>query len=219
MKQSPIRSLSLMLTCAVIGGPLLFALAPQKRVTDKEVVPFETRLSNAQRSWDAKHYGTGARELKDALKQVQAKHMEVIRAAMPTPGVGWEKIERKKGRQDDAAMAQMFGMGGGGGNVVEEYKHAEGGERLKITVTMDAPMVSMMAMAMNPAMMEEGSELIEYDKDKATLKNKNKRSELTLILDDKHMIQAEVRNLDDKDFLLGIFDQAAVDKIRTAIEQ
>ena len=31
MKQSPIRSLSLMLTCAVIGGPLLFALAPQKR--------------------------------------------------------------------------------------------------------------------------------------------------------------------------------------------
>ena len=188
-------------------------------MTDKEVVPFETRLSNAQRSWDAKHYGTGARELKDALKQVQAKHMEVIRAAMPTPGVGWEKIERKKGRQDDAAMAQMFGMGGGGGNVVEEYKHAEGGERLKITVTMDAPMVSMMAMAMNPAMMEEGSELIEYDKDKATLKNKNKRSELTLILDDKHMIQAEVRNLDDKDFLLGIFDQAAVDKIRTAIEQ
>lgn len=210
------RLLVLIPVAALCAAPLLIATAPQKRASEKKVASFEEHIQEASRAWSAQQFGSVTRSLSAALTQAKAMHRELLLAALPNPGDDWELVKPRKSAQNDAALAKMLGASSALVPLERQYKHSTSGTVLKYHLSPDSPMVPMMGIAMNPAMMEEGLELIEYNSDKAVLKNKGSVSELTVILDSKHLLQATVRN-QDPDFLLDVISQAAVDQIKLAI--
>jgi hypothetical protein len=68
----------------------------------------------------------------------------------------------------------------------------------------------------NPAMLDPNSELIEYDGHKAILKKDGDQLNLQILVSGKHVLDASLDGGDEK-MLFAVFDQAAVDKIASAL--
>ncbi len=205
---------------AVACVPVLFALAPQKRASEKKQPTFEENITAANQAWEAKQYGTCTRSLEEALNLSRKHHREAVKAAMPVPPKPWTLVGNKNSDRDAAALNAMFG---GGANMVPvevEYKNAETNERLTLSIMIKTPMIQQYSMMFtNPAFLEKGSELIEYTADKGVLKSQGRNTELDLVLDGESLLQAKIRAEKKGDFLLEVVNQAAVDKLKAAIKQ
>ena len=210
------KTIPLVALCTV---PMLFALTPQKRVSEKKQATFEEQIANANKAWAAKSYGTASRALEDALEITRKHHREAVMAAMPVPPSPWVLVPNKDADKDAAAVNAMFG---GGANMIPvevEYKHEETGDRLNLSVMVKSPMIQTYSMMLtNPAFIEKGAELIEYNEDKGLLKTTKRQVELNVVLDGESLLTGKVRGDHTGDFMLEVVNQAAVDRIKAAIQ-
>ena len=204
---------------ALACAPVLFALTPQKRASEKKQPTYEERVASANKAWAAKHYGTCASELQEALNLARKHHRTAVKAAMPVPPAPWTLVENKNEDRDAATLNAMFG---GGANMVPlemEYKNPETNERMTLSVMIKTPMIQQYSMMFtNPAFLDKDSELIEYTSDKGVLKNQGRRTELDVVLDGESLFSAKIRSEKKGDFLLEVVNQAAVDKVKAAIK-
>ncbi|MEZ6004950.1 MAG: hypothetical protein R3F17_07180 [Planctomycetota bacterium] len=204
----------------VIGlcvAPALLAFAPQKRASEKKALTFQENLAAAKTAFEGEKFGTTLRLLNDAVAETRKKHRAAILAAMPAAPAGWTKeVQEESDSGQDAAVLAM--LGGGMIPIEQNYTKEDSGATLSVQVTVDQPMVQMITMAFNPAFLEEGQELIEYNGgDKALLRSADGRAEMQLVVSNKHLIQVDVSE-GNGDFVLSVLDQAALDKLKGAIE-
>ncbi len=200
------------LPAAVTGSALMSPepYAPQERTKKKEAKDFPALLASANAAWEAGNYGKASADLKAASSLVGAKHREALLAAFPAAPENWKFTPTK---QNDAA-GMMMGMTG---MVIEGKYEGPERERVKLTMSVDSPMVQMMSMAFsNPALLGDGAEVIKYGKYQGLLKkNGNDRYELSILIGDD-MLQADARGMTD-DALLVLCNQAMVDKMAAAL--
>jgi hypothetical protein len=92
----------------------------------------------------------------------------------------------------------------------------KGNASIGVTITADSPLVQMFSMWINnPSLLEPGSELIKYGANNAVLKKQGDALQL-LILIGSDICDVNVRGRNDE-FLLKVFDQAAVDRLAAAL--
>lgn len=203
------------LALLLIGSVLI--AAPQKRAAQKEALDFPSLLSGASASWQAGKYGTCLSQLQEATKLVNIKRTEVILAALPAAPEGWQAepdraVEDLK--QNPFAASMMSAIG----NVIQRtYKQDSGRGRVQVTVTADSPLVSMFQMWLtNPAMLEKGAELIEYNEHKAVLKPQSGGFNLQILIAGKHICEVQASTLSDEE-LFRMFSQEIVDRLAGAL--
>ena len=201
--------------------PVLAAAAvvasPQKRVSQQTPADFAGTLTAAQTAWSQGKYGACLESLKQATGLVMVKRVEVVLAALPKAPEGFEKVEDKRNQAQQNQM--IAGMAAMVGSIIEQKYR--GPHNIDVTVTANSPMVSMLSMGLsNPALLEQGAELIEYGPHKAILKpirGGNSR-ELTIIIDGKHLIQVQWGS-SDEDALFAMWNQAAVDRVAATLDE
>lgn len=204
---------------AIASVPVLFALTPQKRASEKKQPTYTELVGEANKAWEAKHYGTCASSLEEALSIARKHHREAVQAALPVPPQPWTLVENKNSDRDAAALSAMFGGGTSMVPVEVEYKNPETNDRLTISIMIKTPMIQQYSMMFtNPAFLEKGSELIEYTADKGVLKAQGRSTELNVVLDGESLLQAQIRAEKQGDFLLEVVNQAAVDKLKAALK-
>jgi hypothetical protein len=200
----------------------LFANAPQEPAEPAARADFGQLIEQAKVAWSGAEYGACLAKLKEATSVVNSKRIEAILAAFPPAPSGYELVPRKSSDSaptDALSQSMAGGLAVAFGSVIErEYR---GPERLKVTVTADSPLVPMLAMVVkNPAMLDGDSELVEYEAHQAILKKTNggDARELMIVLAGSHLCQVHYSG-SDKDFLLGVFDQAALDRLARALSR
>lgn len=207
----PLAALALALPATSLL-PSFSLTAPQKRVEKEEKQKgFPAHMKAAEAAFAAEHWGECASELQKALSIAMEKRRDAIVAALPDPGEGWTK----RTSSDDMA-SMMAAMAITGFMVQCDYGGPEG-QSLDVTANIGSPMIQMLGMQFsNPAFRDENTELIEYEKHKALLtKNGDDRFQLQILMG-ADLVQVESRGLSD-DALLGIFSEAAVQKIEAAL--
>ncbi len=204
-----------------IAGVLALSLSAlpvvQERASQRKKADFPTTLKAVGESWNAGRYANCLAGLRELTQMATIQRAQTIRAALPEPA-GW-KIEEDKGAQDALrANPILASMTASVGNIIERSYHQDGGKgRMEVTGTIDSPLVSMMSMMFaNPAMLD--GELITYNQHKAVLKKEGGGLVLQILIDDKHVIEVRAFGIDD-DALFAIFDQAAIDRIATALQE
>jgi len=193
--------------------------AAQVRRGQEKQLDLPATLDAAKTAWNDGRYGRCMARLQDALGLVAAKRAEAIRASLPAAPEGFE-IEPER----NAAAAQnnplLAAVTASAGNVVQrKYKESRGSARAEVSVTADSPMVGMMsAWLANPAMLGADGEIVEYGAHKAVLRQKNggRTLELQILIGGKHMVDVTLTGRDDE-FLFGMFDQAAVDRLAAVL--
>lgn len=210
MPKIVLSSLALLLV-----GSVLIA-APQKRMAQKKPADFPTLISEAGSAWNEGKYGTCMNHLQEALKLVNIKRTEAILAALPTAPQGW-KADADKAVEDMQSNPFANMMSAIGNVITRTYRQESGRGRIQVTVTADSPLVSMFQMWIaNPAMLEKGAELIEYNEDKAVLKAQSGGLNLQILISGKHIVEVQAGTLTE-DELFRMFSQETVDKIKAAL--
>ena len=196
----------------------LFASAAQKRVKQKTAMDFPTVIENVQSAWKAGEYGRCSALLREATALCMVERSRAILRVLPPAPEGYEIIVDRSMEQM-ANNPMMSAMAASVGNVVsQEYR---GPENIKVQVTADSPLVGMLGMWIaNPAMLEEGSELIEYGSHKAVLKTTRggQGRELLILINGAHTCQVNYRGTNE-DFLFELFDQRRVDALARVLGQ
>jgi len=209
---------SLCLIAVLAASLAATPVAAQTRVQPKTPADMKEILTAAQSQWDAGDYDAFAKSIKQAERLATAKRNDGLLSALPDPPEGWVKVEQKPSEQiANNPFAQA--MGGMMGKMVDQKYREEGGNgRMDVTLATDSPVVKMMAMAFsNPAMLEDGSELIEYGTHKAVLKSQSgKPRELQIVIDGKHLCTVKVQAMTEEQ-LFAVFDQKAVDRLSAAM--
>ena len=204
------KKLALVLILSI--GASLLASAAQKRVKQKDAADFPTLIESVHRTWKAEEYGQCSALLREATALCMVQRSRAILAALPPAPEGYEVIVDRSMEQM-ANNPMMSAMSASIGNVVtQEYR---GPEPIKITVTADSPLVSMLNMwVANPALLEQGSELIEYGPHKAVLKSTRggRARELMILINGAHTCQITYQGTNE-DFLFELFDQQMVDAL------
>ena len=205
---------------ALVSVPVLFAITPQKRVSEKKQATYEEQVASANKAWAEKNFGTATRALEGALEITRKHHREAVKASLPVPPKPWTLVPNKDSDKDAAAVNAMFGGGANMLPIEMEYKHAETGDRLTFSVMVKSPMIQTYSMMLtNPAFVEKGAELIEYDEDKALLKTTKRQVELNVVLDGESLFTGKVRGDHTGDFMLGVVNQEAVNRVKAAIKK
>jgi hypothetical protein len=203
----------LCLSLAVL--PALTSLLVQERAKPKEASSVPQLLDGAKESFQAGRFGACITQLNEAIGLVGQERAKAIRAALPAAPEGFE-IVPDENAQSTAGNPFAAAMLGGVGNVVQQDYRATGSS-IGVTVTADSPLIQIFSMwTTNPAMLEEGAELIKYGSYNAVLKNPNSsRWELQLVID-KTLIEVTATGFDD-DRLLKFMNQAAVDQLAAVL--
>lgn len=187
----------------------------QERASKQKAKEFSEVAEEVSRNWNAARYGHCLEGLRELTAMASAKRSEVLRAAFPQPA-GWTiQVEKKKQTVNNPMLASMAASVG---TMVEQrYDNDLEQARMTIKATIDSPLVSMMGMMFtNPALME--GELVKYGDHKAILKESGRNLELQIMIGDKHVVEVKASGI-DADALFAIFDQAAIDKIATALSE
>ena len=204
--------------CLIAAAALGFGFAGplQKRAT-KEAPKFEELHATLAKHWEAGAYGGCTTTLKRMQVLVAKARRGAILRALPTPA-GWTIKEDKSAERAEANPFAAAMMASVGTIIQREYNADEGKGRLKVTVTADSPMVSMLNMWItNPAMLEKGAELIEYNEHRAVLKpTGGDGRNLLILIDGKHTCEVDARSTTE-DQLFAVFDQNAVDALSAAL--
>lgn len=206
------RALPFVLACLCATPALHVAAAVQERVKPAQSGDFPTLVDEARKAWDGKQYGACLKSLRSALGIVTIERVNAIQAALPAAPEGFEKIVQKQA-QDAASNPLLGALSVGVGSVVEQrYKETKGGATIGVTITADSPLVQMFSMWINnPSLLEKGSELIKYKAYNAVLKKQGDSLQL-MILIGSDICDVNLRGRNDE-FLLKLFDQAAVDRL------
>lgn len=188
----------------------------QERVKKNEPKDFGALHAALGKAWTDQEYGTCldlARELSGLITQ---KRTEVILAALPAAPEGFE-VEKQ--RENDQAGNPFAGAMVGFGSIIEQkYKETGGSGRIDVTVTADSPLIQMFKMwAANPEMLGADAELVKYGEHSAVLRKEGSRWSLQILIGDD-LCEAKANGKDDE-FLLKMFDQAAVDKLAGALSK
>ena len=208
-------TLSVLCLCTI---PLLLSATVQERVRPDKPKPFVEVLEGVGRSYNAQQYGTCMKLLQEASAHVAEKRREQVLAALPTPA-GMEVVPERK----SSAQANPFagGMAGFGNIFSRKYRETDGRGHLEVNLTIDSPMVkSMLPMykmwASNPAMIEEGAELIRYGDHMALLKKQGSNLDLQIIINESEI--CEVKTSLDEDGLFAVWNQEAVDRVAAVLK-
>jgi len=202
----------------LLVGSVLVA-APQKRVKKTEAADFPALLTSASDAWKAGRYAACIGQLKQAVDLATVKRTEVILAALPTALEGWTAepdtaVDALKSNPFASAMMSAIG------NVIKRtYKQDSGRGRVQVSVTADSPLVSMFQMwVANPAMLEQGSELIEYGEHRAVLKPQSGGLNLQILISGKHVCEVQASKLTEEE-LFRMFSQETVDRLSAALSK
>lgn len=198
------------------AAPVLLAAALQERQKPKAAADMPALLDEATRAWEAKHFGACTKALRQAQVLVATERAKAVRAALPDAPEGFEKVAVKE-TEDPASNAFLAAFAAGAGNVIEQkYRETNGRASVDVTITADSPLVQMFSMWItNPAMLEAGSELVKYGPHNAVLKKQGNRWQLMLLIK-SDLCDITVDGRDDE-FLLKLFDQAAVDRLAAVL--
>lgn len=209
MQRNLTTALLLPLTLAA-GAALPLA---QERVS-KKAPTFEELHSTIQRAYADGRYGLAMNKTRELLGVLAPKWTEAILAALPAAPEGYEVVPQKKQAQAPGGM--LAAMATSMGTVIEQqYKGA--GDRLQVTVTADSPLVQMFGMwVSNPALLGEGAELVKYGPYNAILKQEGSGWNLQILIGNS-LVEAKGRKASDE-LLLGMFDQAAVDRLAKELD-
>ena len=206
--------------CVVLSGlliaPLLLAASLQERVKPKEAEDVPALLQQAGKAWEAKQLGKCLKSLRQAQQVVLHERAKAVRAALPAAPKGFEKVAVEEDA-DPAAHALAAAMSVGVGSMIEqEYRATDGGATLRVTITADSPFMQMFSMWIaNPSLLEPGSEVVKYGPHNAVLKKQGGGWQL-MVLIGQDLCDISLDGRDD-DFLLSVFDQAAVDRIAAVL--
>lgn len=204
------RSTSLALAALAL---LLVSAGVQKRVKAPEAADFPATLSAAGAAWDAGELGTCVKELRTALGLATDARAAHLRAALPAAPEGWRAKPDPEG-QASAQNPFAAAVAAGVGSVVEREYQKEGGRgRVSVALTADSPLVQMLNVWIaNPALLEAGAELVEYEAHKAVLKKSGGQLTLTILIAGAHVCEVRAEGLPE-DGLFAMFDQAVVDRL------
>ncbi|MCP3915832.1 MAG: hypothetical protein GY711_09770 [bacterium] len=190
----------------------------QERVKPKSAADFPKTIEAASKAWTAGHYGRCLDNLRTAIGLVSNKRAEAIRAALPGAPAGFEVVPERK--TDATANPYLSGVTAMvGSNVTRKYRETDGRASMNVSVTSDSPMIGMFSTyAANPALLGPDAELIKYGSHTAVLRKEGggKQHTLQLLIEGKHMCETKLRGRDDE-FLLKVWNQAAVDKLAAAL--
>lgn len=219
----PMKLTSRLIVPALAGFAItaLAVAAPQKRVSQDAPKDFPSCLRRAQTAWEQSNWNEAVVALQDGIALATEKRTAVIKEALPKAPAGWKaEPERDQGQQNPFANRMAAAMAASVGSTIERtYRPEEGRGSVRVTVTADSPLVQMLNMWMaNPAMLEPGSELIEYEAHKAVLKTQSggKRLDLQILIHGKHVCQVVVDG-GSEELLFAMFDQKAVDRLAGAL--
>ena len=203
-----------------VASLALLAAVPfaQKRVQPDEPEDFPAVLAAAGEAWKEQRYGGCLAELKKALSLATRKRTQAIAVALPAAPEGWKRTvddPNEDASQNPFAAGLMASVGS---MVTVRYRQESGGGSFEAQVTADSPMVQMLNLWIaNPAMLEKGSELIDYEGHKAVLKSRDDTpQQLMILLLGQHVCEVNVRNASEEQ-LFALFDQAAVNKLAQAL--
>jgi len=160
------------------------------------------------------------RELNKALALTMAKRSKLISAALPAAPSGWTlEVEdvSEDARNNPLAAGLLATMGS---QVTAHYRDENGEASVDVSVHADSPMVQMFSMLVsNPAMLDEDSEMIDYEQHKAVLTTTDgSPSQLQVLLHEKHFLDVQVYGLSEER-LFALLDQAAIDRLADALER
>ena len=197
----------------LIGSLLALPGAAQKRAAAAKEATFPEAVEQAKKSFDAQEYGAAVTALQAAIRAVQKLQRTAILTALPKPE-GFT-VRDEEPPKDDASnpFAMTMGM------VVLRHYDKGDGKSINVEIMANSPMAAMLAMMFaNPSIVKaDGGEIVEYGKHKALLKkNGETGQELTILLFDKHVVKATAESMTAEE-LLGVFDQAAVDRVEKAL--
>lgn len=196
-----------------------FSLATtQERVKPQGPREFTTVVADIQRSYNAGQFGSCMEFLREATAQVSEKRTAAVLAALPIPA-GFEIVPPRKNNAQNAFAAGL--AAGLGNNIVQDFKETDGRGNLKVSLMVDSPMIqSILPMykmyATNPAMLEEGKELIRYGDDMALLEKRGTGHKLQIVLGDSALVDITTSLGDEA--LLATWNQEAVDRLTAVLE-
>lgn len=194
---------------AILPLALVAVLPFQERIKPGANKPkFDETLKAVEASWNAENYGDCVKKLQALTTLAMEKHAEAIRAALPAAPAGYEMVPKKK-EANPFAGALMSTVG----NLIEARYRKSGSGEISVEVMANSPMVQMLGMMFsNPAMLEEGSELVKYNAHTAILKTSGSRLELQILIHEAHVVTVRWPDA-DADALFAMWNQAAVDKL------
>jgi hypothetical protein len=203
-------------TVALVALTATLTLAFTQERVKKKKLDFVASHSAALKAWNSRHYGACLEEVRAMTSAVSIQRMKAILAAIPAPPEGFEIRKQTEPEKVFEQAGAMAGMMGAIGTQVEVSMRGEGAT-LDYSIIADSPAAQMMGMMFsNPAVLGADAELIKYGAHRALLGKEGKRWSLKLLLNDKHVIEVKVTGRDDE-FLLGIVNQAVVDKLAAAL--
>jgi hypothetical protein len=192
----------------------------QERVKPDEPVAFPQVLDAAQEAWESGRYGACMGALNNALGLAMEKRVGLIAAALPPAPAGWALELEDVGRQargNPVAASLLVTVG----SLVSARYREEGGQgQVDVSIHADSPVAQILGVLVaDPALLDEGSELIEYEQHRAILTTADgSPRQLQVLLHDKHLCDVDVRDLGEEQ-LFALFDQAAIDRLAAALER
>lgn len=202
-----------MLALAVVStGTLLLTGFAQERTKPKSPATVPEILTRAGTSFGEGRFAACLADIREASALVTAERVKAIRAALPAAPSGMEKSAA-----DDSDMGGFAAAFASTVGTLVNQDYTSDSKSIGVVVTIDSPMAQMFGMMLaNPAMLEQGSELIKYGSHKGVLKDSGSGSfELQLMLENT-MVQVSSNGLSD-DELLAFMDQKAVDALVAAL--
>jgi len=189
---------------------IVFAVIPfaQERVSKKGPPEFKELHAAVARAHDAGNFGLAVSKAKELVVVLQAKWSKAILAALPAAPDGFAIVPQEK--QDPRAAGMLAAVASAVGTVVEQ-KYEGNGQTITTTIQADSPLIQMFSMwVANPTMLGPDAELVKYGDINAVLRNDGGRWSLQILIGTSIV---EVEGADDDEFLLRLFDQAAVDAL------
>lgn len=202
---------------AVIGlcvAPFFVASARQERQKPKQSADVPALLQQAGKAWEVKQFGGCSKALNQALERVARERAKAVRAEFPNAPEGFEKVVVKES-EDEVAQAFTTSMALAG-MIEQTYRESNGEASVDVSVGFDSPMVEMFSLwSMHPAALEAGSKFVKYDPHSAVLRKEGSGWQLLLLIG-QDLCTATVQGRNEE-FLLKMFDQAAVDRLAAAL--
>ena len=202
------------LVTIVLACGIALAAFAQERVKPKGAPDFAALHASVAEHWKAERWGACSKDARTLLGVISTRRAKAIRDALPAAPEGYVKQEHK---EEDTAQnnAMMAALAPGMGTVVEQQYQGQG-KTINVTVTADSPWIQMYQMILqNPAMLQPGQELIKYTQCSAVLETQGTSNTLRFMIDSS-MVEANFRD-ESEDFVLKMFDQAAVTKLHAVI--
>ena len=208
---------------SVLVSSFLVLAAPivaQKAVGVAKPLTFEVALEQAGENYQSGHYGAAVAALQQAMAVAMKKRRAKIVAAMPAAPDGFTLRPQKDSPLPGGAVGALAGAMSIVGQQAEAVYEGPNGARISITVMADSAMGGLAAMAFNPMIIQNDpkSTLYEYEHGhKAVLKDEGSgRVSMNGLIGGKHMVQISARKV-EKDLVLGLLNQACMDKLAAAI--